>query len=101
MDKIVQAFLDHLLVERGLSANTISASVSYTHLSIEKDFQFILEDLTIISLGGKDVVVVLVNMITDRGEEYLTGSAIVKQDIWRAVVNATLASVNRRISIIS
>lgn len=25
MDKIVQAFLDHLLVERGLSANTISA----------------------------------------------------------------------------
>ncbi len=78
-----------------------SATLNAVKSSIEKDFQFILEDLTIISLGGKDVVVVLVNMITDRGEEYLTGSAIVKQDIWRAVVNATLASVNRRISIIS
>ena len=33
---------------------------------------------------------------TDRGEELLSGSALIKQDMWKAVVNATLDAVNRR-----
>jgi len=42
----------------------------------------------------------LISMTTDRGEEYLSGSAVVKQDLWKAVVNATLDAVNRRLSVI-
>jgi len=43
------------------------------------------------------VVMVGVNYISERGEELLVGSAVVKQDYWRAVVNATLDAVNRRL----
>ena len=43
------------------------------------------------------MVVVYVNMVSQRGEDALTGSAIVKQDTWKAVVNAALDAVNRRL----
>lgn len=63
------------------------------------DGSLVLEDLTAdVSLSGRNIVVVFVSMITPRGEDFLTGSAIVKQDLWKAVVNATLDSVNRRLS---
>ena len=53
-----------------------------------------------VNLSGQTVVVVSVNMIGPRGEELLTGSAMVKQDLWKAVVNATLDAVNRRLGTI-
>lgn len=63
------------------------------------DGTLVLEDVTSsVLLSGKSIVVVLVNMITPRGEDYLTGSAMVKQDLWKAVVNATLDAVNRRLA---
>ncbi len=66
-----------------------------------EDVSFILEDLNpSVNLSGHSVVVVFVTMITPRGEDQLTGSAIVKQDLWKAVVNATLDAVNRRLGII-
>lgn len=58
----------------------------------------VLEDLNAsVTLSGRSIVVALVNVITPRGEDYLAGSAIVKQDLWKAVVNATLDAVNRRL----
>ena len=59
----------------------------------------VLEDVNEVSIGGRRVAVVLVNMITDRGEDLLTGSAVIKQDVWKGVVNATLDAVNRRLSL--
>lgn len=57
----------------------------------------VLEDINPnVVLSGQNVVVVCINLITPRGEDFLTGSAIVKQDLWKAVVNATLDAVNRR-----
>ncbi len=62
------------------------------------DGMLVLEDLdTSVTLSGRSIVVVLVNMITARGEDYLAGTAIVKQDLWKAVVNATLDAINRRL----
>ena len=62
------------------------------------DGSLILEDLNAgTTLAGKNVVMVGVNYISERGEELLVGSAVVKQDYWRAVVNATLDAVNRRL----
>jgi len=52
-----------------------------------------------IVVADKSVVVVITNMTTERGEDLLSGSAIVKQDLWKAVVNATLDAVNRRLSV--
>lgn len=64
------------------------------------DGMFSIEDMsTNLTLGGKTVVVVLISVVTDRGEDYLSGSAVVKKDLWKAVVKATLDAVNRRVSI--
>jgi len=63
------------------------------------DGTLVLEDLNAsVNLSGRNVVVVSVNMITPRGEDLLVGSAIVKQDLWKAVVNATLDAINRRLA---
>lgn len=57
-----------------------------------------LEDATETVAGGRRVAVVLVTMTNDRGEDVLAGSAVIKQDVWKGVVNATLDAVNRRLS---
>jgi len=57
----------------------------------------VLEDAVEVLAGGKRVAVVVVNLAGDRGEEYLSGSAVMKQDVWKGVVNATLDAVNRRL----
>lgn len=61
-------------------------------------FSVALEDASEVSVGGRRVAIVLVNMITDRGEDCLSGSAIIKQDVWKGVVNATLDAINRRLN---
>ena len=64
------------------------------------DGMLVLEDLdSSVSISGRGIVVALVNMITERGEDYLAGSAIVKQDLWKAVVNASLDAINRRLGV--
>lgn len=57
-----------------------------------------LEDATEINVGSRRLAVVLVGFNGNRGEEVLTGCALVRQDIWKGVVNATLDAVNRRLT---
>lgn len=49
------------------------------------------------SIGGHPIVVVLISAIRDQGEDLLVGSALVRQDLYRAVGLATLDAVNRRV----
>lgn len=66
------------------------------------DGSLVLEDLTSsVALSGRNIVVVYISVITSRDEDALTGSAIVKQDLWKAVVNATLDAVNRRLGVLN
>lgn len=61
------------------------------------DSAIVLEDANEVAIGGKRIAVVLVSLAGDRGEEFLSGSAVIKQDVWKGVVNATLDAVNRRL----
>lgn len=74
-----------------------SATLGAIDESGQSDYPLVLEDASEIVLGGKRIANVLVSLAADRGEEYLTGSAIIKQDVWKGVVNATLDAVNRRL----
>lgn len=67
----------------------------------DQDGTMVVEDLqTEVSLAGHKAVTVLVSALTSiKGEELLTGSALVRHDAWKAVVNATLNAVNRRVSL--
>jgi len=61
------------------------------------DAALVLEDACEVPIAGKRAALVLVNVAGERGEEFLTGSAVMKQDVWKGVVNATLDAVNRRL----
>ena len=65
-----------------------------------EDGTMVVEDLSAqVPLAGRTAIVVLVSALgSPKGEELMTGSALVRQDIWKAVVNATLDAVNRRIT---
>jgi hypothetical protein len=65
-----------------------------------EDGSMVVEDVSDqVSLAGRHAVVVLVSaLVSAKGEDLLTGSALVRQDIWKAVVNATLDAVNRRLA---
>ncbi|CUU37381.1 MAG: hypothetical protein N2045_00990 [Fimbriimonadales bacterium] len=49
------------------------------------------------TLGGYPLVAVLVSAVRDQGEDLLLGSALVRNDLYRAVGLATLDAVNRRV----
>lgn len=68
----------------------------------DQDGTMVVEDLqTDVALAGHKAVTVLVSALTSlKGEELLTGSALIRHDAWKAVVNATLNAVNRRVSLI-
>ncbi len=81
-----------------LIATATMRAVEDTH---DQDGTMVVEDLqTEVPLAGHKAVLVLVSAIVPpKGEELLTGSALVRQDVWKAVVNATLDAVNRRVSL--
>ena len=55
-------------------------------------------DYVDVAQGGRDrTVLVSLTLVSDRGAERLSGSAVVRDDESRAVVRATLDGVNRRI----
>lgn len=62
-----------------------------------KESIFDVHDVIEITRGEISFVNVLVNMMVDENEEYLIGSALVKNDINEAIAKAALDAVNRRI----
>jgi hypothetical protein len=76
-----------------------SATVKAIEDACGKEGQLVVEEVnTSVTMAGRPVALVLIDMVTDRGEDFLIGSSVVKQDIWKAVVNATLDALNRRLS---
>lgn len=68
-----------------------------------QDGSMVVEDLSVqVALAGHVAAVVLVSALTlGKGEELLTGSALVRHDLWKGVVNATLDAVNRRVTLLA
>lgn len=63
------------------------------------EYSFALEAVEEIQIAGRRLAVVLVSAVNDRGEDMLAGCAVIKQDVWKGVVNATLDAVNRRLCV--
>ncbi len=60
---------------------------------------FSLNDILLMDSKGRETVVVLVDLLSPEGEEPLAGAALVKQDVGKAAVLATLSAINRRLAI--
>jgi hypothetical protein len=62
----------------------------------DEDGTMLVEDVcTHQTIGDRTVVIVVVSILSERGEETLTGSALIRQDLWKAVAAASLDAINR------
>ncbi|NLM47091.1 MAG: hypothetical protein GX200_09875 [Firmicutes bacterium] len=64
---------------------------------LEDGITLTLEDVAPFSLGSKNIMTTAVTLLREGVEEYLIGSAVIKQDEREAVVRATLGAINRRV----
>ncbi len=74
-----------------------SATVRAVEQACNMADQIAVEDINPnVMVAGRQIVVAVVNMLSQYGEDVLTGSALVRNDLNRAVVNAVLDALNRR-----
>ncbi|MDD2352773.1 MAG: hypothetical protein PHE81_02620 [Atribacterota bacterium] len=59
---------------------------------------FQIDEIKQFKMHEKGIVLISVNLIDSQGKENLIGSALIKENINNAIVNAILKAVNRRIS---
>jgi hypothetical protein len=86
---------------QGSQPNQLRLIATATVRAVEQACQMLdqiaIEDINpSVMVAGRQVVVVVVNMLSQYGEDVLTGSALVRHDLNRAVVNAVLDALNRR-----
>lgn len=86
---------------QGSQANQLRLIASATVRAVEQACrmtdQIVVEDINPnVMVAGRQIVVAVVNMLSQYGEDVLTGSALVRSDVNRAVVNAVLDALNRR-----
>lgn len=60
---------------------------------------FHVDDIKIIELSGKELVIVSVGILSSSGEELLSGSSFSKGDLKESAARATLDALNRRLRI--
>jgi len=74
------------------------ATLSAVNRTLDSDYSFLLDDVGILELGAREVVVVTTVLLTPRGnEELLVGAVANKGDVSGATVKATLDALNRRL----
>ncbi len=80
---------------RALAAATASAVEAVVRTSARLE----VEQVDLLQVGPDHVAVVVLSLLTSRGSDRLTGSALVRSDARDAVVRATLDALNRRAGI--
>jgi hypothetical protein len=80
-------------VHRAVALATLDAVESLLGASV----RFELDHIDVTQAGSDRTVVAGVTLVSTRGNERLTGAAVVREDVRQAVIRATLDSLNRRI----
>jgi hypothetical protein len=75
------------------------ATVQALNDFMESGSSIYLEDVVQYPLGNQNIVSTSLTFLKGQSEEYLVGTALVKQDDREAVVRATLAAINRRVPV--
>ncbi|HHV18781.1 MAG TPA: hypothetical protein GXZ27_07970 [Thermoanaerobacterales bacterium] len=79
---------------------TACATLNAISLFLAESFVLSLDDVHTFKIGNHQAVSVLISVLTSEKDEYLLGSALIKQDTYEAVVAAVLSAINRRISLL-
>lgn len=78
---------------RMIVASTLKAIETYLGI----DDSFILEDIKVTELGGKEVIITSITFVSAYSEQSFVGCAFVNRNRNEAIVKATLDAINRRI----
>lgn len=76
----------------------VEAALNSVESAIGSKDSFVLEDLKIIKLAEKDVIIVAVSIIINGEEQLLCGSAFIGTDRMESAVKAALNAINRKIA---
>lgn len=90
---------------QGSQANQLRLIANATVRAVEQACrmtdQIAIEDINPnVMVASRQIVIAVVNMLSQYGEDVLTGSALVRNDVNRAVVNAILDALNRRTAVL-
>lgn len=81
-------------------STTAHATINAIQLFAGDSFVISLDDVHAFKIGNNQAISVLVSVLTGEKDELLLGGALVKHDIYEAVVQAVLGAINRRISLL-
>ncbi|PAB57872.1 hypothetical protein [Anaeromicrobium sediminis] len=73
------------------------ATLNCVHEFLGVDNVFIVEDIEKSILAKKEIINVAITFISDRGEDLLVGSSMVRKNEYEAVIKATLDAINRKV----
>lgn len=79
--------------QRLLSSATLKAVENF----LGTKGHFALEDVGVMNIAHREIVVTAINFIANSNEQLLSGCAFINKDIREAVVKSTLDAINRRI----
>ena len=79
----------------GAQGLIVSATLMAVQEFLEDGLALSLQDMELLRLGKRDVIVVSLSLLAHRSEKTLVGCCTVEQDAQQAVVLATLAALNR------
>ena len=79
---------------------TACATINAIQLFLAESFVISLDDVHTFKIGNHQAVSILISVLTSEKDDYLLGSALIKQDTYEAVVAAVLNAINRRISLL-
>lgn len=74
------------------------ATLAAVNRLLESNYAFLLDELATFQIGSREIVTVIVTLLTPRNnEEVLVGAVVNKGDVNSAVVKAVLDAINRRL----
>jgi len=87
--------------ENSMLFGIAKATCLAVNLTIEPPNAFFVDDISVIKIGFREAVAVLVGLVTPRrNHEELLGAALVRREIREACVRATLDALNRRLEVL-
>jgi len=80
-----------------VNRSVATATLRAVEEAVGRRARFEVEHLEVAVSGRDRTALVVVTMLTGRGNERLSGASVVREDVRQAVIRAVLAAVNRRI----
>lgn len=99
-DKIYEGKSEGIRSTSQINRLVAEATLDAIEMFLNYKVKFILEEIKIVSIAGRDVVLLALYEMYEQKEKLFVGKCIVESDINTAIIKAVLNSINRQIKVI-